>query len=307
MASVEKRTVKGRAQYLARWRDDAGNQRSKTFARKIDADRHLIAVQHSLQSGTYVDRDAGKVTFTDFFREWATRQVWESTTVLAMDLAVRTTTFADLPIGSIRRSHVERWVKAMAVDLAPSTIRTRVNNVRAVFRAAVRDRVIPMDPSADVTLPRNRRQGAVIPTPDQVRAVIDSADPDWKLFFALGAFAGLRLGEIAGVQVGDIDFLRRTLHVRRQVQRGGGGDVEIRAPKYNSDRDVYLPDELIAMTARHIEQHCPGDDLHRWLFVGVNGQPPHQVTVGNRWRTTCHRAKITGVTLHGLRHSSRQG
>ena len=41
--------------------------------------------------------------------------------------------------------------------------------------------------------------------------------------------------------------LRRALSVRRRVQRAGGGKVEIRPPKYGSERTVYLPDELIQL------------------------------------------------------------
>lgn len=55
---------------------------------------------------------------------------------------------------------------------------------------------------------------------------------------AVAAFAGLRLGEAATLQAGDFDFLRRTLRVTRQVQRAGGGEVEIRPPKYGSERTV---------------------------------------------------------------------
>jgi hypothetical protein len=44
----------------------------------------------------------------------------------------------------LTRPHVEAWVKEMATrGLAPGTIKTRVNNVRSVIRAAVRDRRIP--------------------------------------------------------------------------------------------------------------------------------------------------------------------
>lgn len=39
-----------------------------------------------------------------------------------------------------------------ADDLAPGTIRTRVNNLRSVLRAAVRDRIIALDPGDGVTL-----------------------------------------------------------------------------------------------------------------------------------------------------------
>ncbi len=71
----------------------------------------------------------------------------------------------------------------------------------------------------------------------------------FEAFIALAAFAGLRLGEAAGLRVGDVDFLPRTLAVSRQVQRNDGGGVEIRLPKYGSERVVYLPDGLVQLLA----------------------------------------------------------
>jgi len=91
--------------------------------------------------------------------------------------------------------------------LAPGTVRTRVNNVRAVLRAAVRDRVIAHDPSDSVTLPRLRRAEAAmsLPTNDQVAAILGAADERFRALVALAAFAGLQLVHVAGLQVGDVD------------------------------------------------------------------------------------------------------
>lgn len=44
-----------------------------------------------------------------------------------------------------------------------------------------------------------------------------------------------------------------------------------------------------------------------WLFVGDGDQPPHQNTIGHRWRQTCKRAGVSGVTLHDLRHYYASG
>jgi integrase len=200
-----------------------------------------------------------------------------------------------VPLVALRRSHVERWVKTMQTasrgegkpsGLAPGTIRTRVNNVRGVLRAAARDRVIASDPSDGITLPRVRRPevAMALPTTAQVRALRDAAADGWAAFVALCAFAGLRLGEAAALQVGDVDFLRRTLTVARQVQRGTGGQVEIRPPKYGSERTVYLADGLVAILAAHVAAHCPGADPGRWLFGFGGDVPPHQNTVGFWWR-----------------------
>ena len=308
MSSVEKRVRDGSTTWLARWRDPVGTQHKRTFTRRVDADRFLTTVEHGILTGTYVDPAAGKVTLAGFYADWSTRQVWESTTTRAMGLAARSATFRDVPLSRVRRSHVEAWVKAMdTAGLAPGTIRTRVNNIRSVLRAAVRDRVIATDPSADVTLPRDRRREAAmtLPTNAQIAGLLASAEPPFRAFIALAAFAGLRLGEAAAVQVGDLDFLGRRLAVQRQVQRAGGGAVEIRAPKFGSERTVFLASRLVELLAQHVEagHGAPAS----WLFLGSEGQPPHQNTVGYRWRKACIAADVEGVTLHDLRHFYASG
>jgi integrase len=91
-----------------------------------------------------------------------------------------------------------------AAGLAPGTVHTRVQNLRAVLRGAVRDRVIAADPSDGVTLPRRRRRehAMSIPTPPQVGALLAAADDRFAAFIAICAFGGLRLGEAAALQVG---------------------------------------------------------------------------------------------------------
>jgi hypothetical protein len=73
--------------------------------------------------------------------------VWEKGTERAMSLALRSCSFAEVSLSRIQRSHVEAWIKTLAGDLAPSTVKTRYGNVRNILRAAVRDRLVATDPS----------------------------------------------------------------------------------------------------------------------------------------------------------------
>ena len=295
--------------WRARYRDDTGKEHSRHFDRKIDAQLWLDNVTAAVVGGTYADPRAGRVTFAAFFGEWSARQIWAPGTVLAMSLAARSVPFAAKPMKQIRHSEIETWIKSMdAAGLAPGTIKTRYVNVRSVFRAAVKDRVIGSDPTDGVRLPRGRRADAAmsIPTPEEVGQLVAVADDAFQPFVALCAFAGLRLGEAAGVQLGDIDFLRKTLKVTRQVQRINGGAVTIRPPKYGSERVVYIADSLIDILAEHVRTHgTTGDE--RWLFAGEGGDPPHQNTVGYWWRLTLRDAELSGIKLHDLRHFYASG
>lgn len=306
MSSIVRRP---NGQWRARYRDEQGKEHARHFARKVDGQKWLDEVTASIVTGLYVDPEAGRITFAAYFSSWSARQIWAPTTAAAMALAGRSVTFAHVRMADLRASHLETWVKAMILaGLAPGTVRTRVNNVRSALRAAVRDRVIPRDPSEGLALPRARRPEAAmkLPTDLEVATLLHASDDRFRAFIALAAFAGLRLGEVAGLQVTDVDFLRRQLNVRRQVQRLGGGELDVRLPKYGSERVVFVADELVELLADHVAAHCSSDEPPLWLFSAI-GTPPHQNTVGDLWRRTCRRAGVGGFTFHSLRHYYASG
>jgi integrase len=91
------------------------------------------------------------------------------------------------------------------------------------------------------------------------------------------------------------------------VQRGTGGQVEIRAPKYGSERTVYLADGLVEILSAHVAAHSPGSDPARWLFGFGEEVPPHQNTVGYWWHKARKTAGCGAVKLHDLRHYYASG
>ena len=91
--------------------------------------------------------------------------------------------------------------------------------------------------------------------------------------------------------------------MRRQVQRAGKKKVEIRLPKYGSERSVPMPNELAAIMRHHEEL----GHLSDWLFAGGEDNPPHQNTIGHQWRLTQRRAGLSGIRLHDLRHFYASG
>lgn len=290
--------------YRARWVDEDGVQRSASFTSEKAAQHHLKAVAR----GEYVNA-TGRLTFKEFFDLWSPTQVWAPSTVKKVNQAIGSVTFGDIPLERLRPSNIQAWVKDMTVKgLAPNTIRSRVDHVRAVIRAAVADRAIPFDVTANLTLPRARRADAamVVPTTAQVGTVLESAPNSFVAFVALCAFGGLRLGEAAGLKVSDIDFMRREVRVSRQSQVAKGGGVDLGPPKYGSERTIYIPQQLVQILAEHVRVHIPGDDPDRWMFPGKGENPLHQNSAGYLWSKTRDKAGVS-FRLHDLRHFYASG
>lgn len=310
MASIAKRPD---GTYRPRYRDENGKEHARHFKRKVDAQRWLDEVTAAMVTGDYVDPSAGKVSFKAWFAEWSGRQVWERGTLLAAQQAAASVTFADLPLRHLRPSHVQHWVKVMSQPaptrksgLAPSTMRTRYNYVHMALRAAVVDRIIRADPSAGIALPRTRKSSAAmtIPTTEDVGRALSVASVWFRPFVAVCGFAGLRLGEAAGLHLADVDFLRRTVSVQRQVQGETAATSAAVAPKYGSERVVYVPTELLAILSEHVGRL--GIQSGEWLLPN-GGRPFNRNSAGEQWRRIRAAAGLTDFTLHDLRHFYASG
>jgi integrase len=299
MASIQKRPD---GRWRARYRDGAGKEHARHFPRKIDAQQWLNEVTASVVTGRYVDPKAGKITFAQWFEQWAAAQVWATGTKLKAEQALAAATFRDSQIRAILPSHIQAWVKGLSARLAPATVKVYYNLVSSAFRAAVTDKIIAENPCAGAKLPRERRREAAmtIPAPEQVKAALEAA-PEWFApYVAVCAFAGLRLGEAAGLQLADVDFLRRTIGVSRQIQGNTKATAEVVPPKHGSERVVYVAEELVQILARHVETTGVFGE-EQWLF-GTGGTYFNRNSAGDRWRQVREDSGIGEFTLHDLRH-----
>jgi integrase len=301
MASVSKRVRDGKTSYVVRWRDGAA-QRKKTFTRKIDADRFRTHVEHSQLSGSYVDPVAGKVTFQEFAEAWRTAQPHRPTTAHHTRVRLEKHMYPVLgnrPIASIRPSEIQALVSGL--DLAPSSVRPVFGILKSVFTAAVRDRVISVNPADQVKLPEVPRRQVQPLTVDQVQALADAIRPEYRALVVVGAGAGLRPGELFGLQLGDIDFLRKLVRVERQVQEVTGHGVYVGPLKTRqSYRTVPVGEVVITSLSEHVRQWPP--DGH--VFTGQSGHLIAARWFGRQvWRPSVAAAGLpTGTRFHDLRH-----
>jgi integrase len=293
--------------WRARYRDEAGQERARHFDRKVDAQRWLDEVTTSVFTGNYVDPQHGRISFADFYAEWSTRQVWAEGTRTAADAAAATVPFGSTPLASLRRSHVEQWIKTMSARLAPTTVRTRYNYVALCLRGAVSDRIITHSPADGVRLPKVRRAAVAmtIPSPQEVGTAIAVAPAPFRAYLAVCAFAGLRQGEANALQLRDVDFLRRTLAVSRQIQGNTRGSTRVALPKAGSERVVYVPEDLTSLLGEHVATHgTQGAD--GWLFGDADTRL-NRNSSGHMWRGVRAACGMEAFTLHDLRHFYASG
>lgn len=301
MASIKKRPD---GKWRARYRDADGREHARHFARKLDAQRWLDEVTASVLTGQYVDPRAGRVTFKAYAEQWQKLQVHRSNTAAAVDSALRVHAiprFGSRPISSIRPSEVQQWVTDMtSAGLAPSTVAVTYQHLRSVFRAAEADRVIARTPCERISLPE-RHKAQVVPLPtDVVLAAAAAMPPRWSAMITLMAGTGLRPGEAAGVTLDQIDFLRRTLRVDRQLlltRPHSFGPPKTKA----SVRTVPLPQVVVDALAAHLRDYPAGE--HGLLFTSPTSKVPNRDDMARTFKAAAAGAGApAGTRLHDLRH-----
>ena len=295
MASIAKRR---NGKWLARYRDEAGKEFSRQFDRKIDGQRWLDEVTTSVVTGMYVDPNAGKVTFRAFADDWLSIQPHRPSTALKYEQALRRNIYpaiGDRPLASIRPSHIQAMVATLNTRLAPATVRFAHTVTSSVFKAAIMDRRMTLNPATRVRLPEVHEDEVVIITTEQVLAIQQALPSQWRAIVALGAGVGLRQGEALGVTLDRINFLKRQLRVDRQEINLAGETPHLAPVKTKASvRTIPLPTVVLDTLAAHIAEYRPGDDP---IFGMVSRQQ-----FGRVWRTAVRRAGLPGLGFHALRH-----
>ncbi len=218
--------------------------------------------------GTYVDPDAGRITFRRYADEWLAAATSDESTRIRLEYEFRLHVHphsGDMPLTAIQPSTLRAWAhRLQQKGLAASYRRVLFNDVSMIFNAAVDDRKVPLNPfSVKTVRPPKYEPPKVVPWTTGVRAACRASMIDrYRITVDLGAGCGLRQAEIFGVSPDDIDPHRPVLHVTRQVKLVAG-KLFFAPPKGGKVRDVPLPESVAQRLSVTLRTVRPSTSLCR--------------------------------------------
>ena len=120
---------------------------------------------------------------------------------------------ADKPLSDVTEGDADQFRLYLRKRLAENTVRRRCGRARQLFRAAVKHRLIRLNPFAEmkgITVQANSKRLYFI-TRDEAAKVLDACpDAQWRLLFALSRYGGLRCpSEHLGLAMGRRGLGRR--------------------------------------------------------------------------------------------------
>ena len=88
-----------------------------------------------------------------------------------------------------------------------------------MLSGAVHDGLLAANPLDGLRLPSLIREEMRFLVPGDISRLADAVDGRYRALVLLGAYGGVRIGELAGLQTQDLDMLRGVVSVERQVWR----------------------------------------------------------------------------------------
>ncbi|WP_119728380.1 tyrosine-type recombinase/integrase [Thermomonospora amylolytica] len=327
--------------WQVRWRDAEGKQckanRPKRGGKRDESDPDIYAealdakITAELNAGTYIAPEQGRTKVKEYGEKWRANLLHRDSTEERMERVFRLhidPILGDIPISKVRKSHIQGWVKKKADELAPSTLAVAYSNLASMFAAAVVDRDIPFSPCGGIRLPEADKKPHFIPTPDQVHALAEALPARYAPMVYVAAGCGLRQGEIFGLELAQIDFLRREIDVSQQLKAVSGRKPYLARPKTKTSmRTVELPKVTANALSAYIERYPPVEleiedetDPRKpttrkakllFLWAGKDGTagaqgdlaPIHRANWSYAWRPAARKVGLPPRTgLHCLRH-----
>lgn len=237
-----KRVTRG---WQVRYRTPDGASRKATFRLKEDAKAFQTKTENSKLDGAYVDRSKGRQLLGDYATDWLATRLHKPNTADRVESQVRVHIIPGLghrPLAKVMPSEIQGFITKLDKQLAPGSVRNVYWTLQAIFNAAVSDRCIGRTPCVDVSLPRLSGAEIVPPTSEQAGLLIAAMPEKYRVAGWLAAGAGLRQGEVLGLTLDRVDFLRRQIVVDRQLITPSKGVPYLDDPKWESARTLPIPD-----------------------------------------------------------------
>jgi integrase len=207
-------------------------------------------------------------------------------------------------LGGKRLAEVQRRdVQHLADDLLaqrldPSTVRNALMPLRVIFRRAIEDGELAVNPTAHLRLPAVKGRRERIAAPEEARRLLAALPERDRALWATALYAGLRRGELLALRWEDLDLAKGVIHVERSYDDKSGVEIEpkSRAGRRNVPIVGALRDEVVAHKTRQ------GRDAG--LVFGTTAKRP--LDPAGAWRraqTAWRRAGLDGIGLHEARHT----
>ena len=309
-------------------------KQAKKFADKLEA--RLKWAEHSGETIVLTQLEQAMPTVRTYLQDWLNtyaKVYCKPSTYRGYQRSVEKQlipAFGHYPLHGLKRDHVKRFVaskaeelvarakksKDEALELIPArkkarwTIQGYLVPLKAAYNQAIEDGVVALNPASRLGRlfrgSQDRRSHIQPLTREEVVTLLKTAETRYPVLAPVllcGVRAGLRMGELIGLQWSDVDFHSGLLEVRRAVVMG-----EVTTPKNHKIRRIDMSPQLAETLqrlkeVRQLELMAHGKAMPEWVFLSPEGFQWEERNLRRGWYRLLSHAGLRRVRFHDLRHT----
>ena len=233
---------------------------------------------------------------------------WRSSYAEKIRIVIRkylTPYFGTIPVINIKKSDILGFRSSLAKVtygnnqecLSPS----RINQIITVLRMILDSASERYDFDSPYKNIKSLKEGRIEVTPfslEEVQRIITSVRDDFKPYYTIRFFTGMRTSEIDGLQWKNIDLQRREIHIREALVNGVLGGTKT----YGSDRTIQMNDRVYQAFLQQKSLNNGKSDI---VFCNRDGGPLDYRLVNKRvWHPILRFLGLTPRRAYQTRHTA---
>lgn len=218
--------------------------------------------------------------------------------------------FGNYVIMAITKFDIQKYINELKETHSARTVNLIYHIMSLVFNKAIEWEIIDKNPCRFIKLPEVvTNDYTQLLSEDEISNLMQCYENEdstiHKLAFNLAFGCGMRMGEIIGLKLSDINFKNNSISISRQigvVLEKGKTTVGVKKPKSkNSIRTIYAPDFVIESIKERLKEiHSIDPDV--FLFSNKNGEIYTKTAIRDYFQRVLKQNNIKRIKFHDLRH-----
>lgn len=215
--------------------------------------------------------------------------------------------------------------------LSEQTLKHIHRLIGTILQTAFRKGIIKENPISRTDAPKVNKHDVQAYDTETIAILIkelEGTDIQFRICVHITLAAGLRLGELMGLEWSDVDYLAQTITIRQAAQYIPGKGTFTKTPKNETSiRTISMPAPVMEMIKEleHYQKVRKVELGSKWkggcirdkekvknneevkanrLFTQFDGSPMHPYTPTKQWAAFVKEKGLPHLTFHGLRHTS---
>ena len=263
----------------------------------------LAGVWDSINQGTHRDRRKGQILFRDFVTEMHELRIADIApghvdNLESIQRKWLLPEFGGTKLNDLDHERVDRWMAVLKNKTGAVNRRNIYYALRGWMALAKKYKYLGENPCQTEGAGKDVSKERPHLDLDTFDILVAAAEP-WMQTILLIAFAAhLRLGEVCGLNRGDIDLKTMNILVERQAQQPKGG-LQIRPPKYGKKKNIRLLSVAHADAASLLKSSIGPTDAP--LLTGVKGRRIDRGVIHREWVKLTKELGLEEYHFHDIR------